>query len=134
MLLMTAALRLVTRSWPEAVETHAAVFMSWASPIDLGGAQSQAFGINTRDGDIVGFETVAGQPHAALWVHAGGTWKIADINSLLDPTSGWIIDFAYAINDRGSIEATGRNSDAINITHSLLLTTLRPAATIPRNR
>ena len=97
---------------------HAAVFMSWAAPIDLGGAQSEARGIN-QAGDIVGYATFGGQPHAALWTYAGGTWSLTDLNTLIDPNSGWTIDFAHAINNRGTVEAVGHRSDLQE--HTLLL-------------
>ena len=97
---------------------HAAVFMSWAAPIDLGGAQSEARGIN-QAGDIVGYATFGGQPHAALWTYAGGTWSPTDLNTLIDPNSGWTIDRAWAINNRATIEASGHKSDLQE--HTLLL-------------
>ena len=55
-----------------------------------------------------------------LWVNGGGTWTLTDLNSLIDPTSGWTIDFAWAINDRGAVEASAHKSDIIE--HTLLLT------------
>ena len=50
-------------SGPFAGQAHATVFMSWAAPIDLGGAKSEARAIN-RAGDIVG--SFGGIAHAAL--------------------------------------------------------------------
>jgi probable HAF family extracellular repeat protein len=105
-------------SGPFGGQVHATVFMSWAAPIDLGGAQSEARAIN-RAGDIVGYATFAGLNHAALWTHAGGAWTLADLNTLIDATTGWTIDNAWAINDRGSIEASGHKSDLQE--HTLLL-------------
>jgi probable HAF family extracellular repeat protein len=103
--------------------THAAVFTPGGSPIDLGtlgGPSSQAVGINDKE-IIVGFaDTAQGQPHAALWRKFNGNWMLTDINTMIDPTSGWTIDFAYGINNRGVIEAVGRDTD--NIEHTLLLT------------
>jgi len=85
----------------------------------LGGPTSQAVGINDK-GLIVGFaDTARGQPHAVLWREVNGTWIATDINSLINPTSGWTIDFAYGINNRGIIEAVGRNADEVE--HTLLL-------------
>ena len=102
--------------------THAALFAPEASPIDLGtlgGRTSQAVGINDQE-LIVGFgDTVQGQPHAVIWREVSGTWKATDINSLIDPTSGWTVDYACGINNRGVIEAVGRNADGIE--HTLLL-------------
>jgi probable HAF family extracellular repeat protein len=98
--------------------THAAIFMSWATPIDLGGAQSQAFGIN-QAGDVVGFATFTGGSHGALWTQAGGAWTLADLTTLIDPATGWTIDFAWAINDVGTVEASGHQSNSQE--HTLLL-------------
>jgi probable HAF family extracellular repeat protein len=98
--------------------THAAIFMSWAMPIDLGGAQSQAFGINLA-GDVVGFATFAGGSHGALWTNAGGSWTLTDLNTLIDSTTGWTIDVAWAINNLGTVEASGHKSDLQE--HTLLL-------------
>ncbi len=97
---------------------HAVVFMSWAAPIDLGGVQSEARAIN-QAGDIVGYATFASGAHGGLWAYAGGTWTLADLNTLIDPSNGWTIDVAWAINDRGTIEASGHQSDLQE--HTLLL-------------
>ena len=103
--------------------THAAVFSAGGPPTDLGtlgGPTSQAVGINDQE-IIVGFaDTVQGQPHAAVWRNVNDAWILTDINTMVDPTSGWTIDFAYGINNRGVIEAIGRNADGIE--HTLLLT------------
>jgi probable HAF family extracellular repeat protein len=102
--------------------THAALFKRGGSPADLGtlgGPTSQAVGVNDK-GLIVGFaDTVQGQPHAVIWREVNGSWIATDINTLIEPTSGWTIDFAYGINNRGVIEAIGRNAD--NVEHTLLL-------------
>jgi probable HAF family extracellular repeat protein len=102
--------------------THAALFKRGGSPADLGtlgGPTSQAVGVNDK-GLIVGFaDTVQGQPHAVIWREVNGSWIATDINTLIDPTSGWTIDFAYGIDNRGVIEAIGRNAD--NVEHTLLL-------------
>jgi probable HAF family extracellular repeat protein len=102
--------------------THAALFTRGGSPADLGtlgGPTSQAVGINDK-GLIVGFaDTVQGQPHAVIWREVNGSWIATDINTLIDPTSAWTIDFAFGINNRGVIEAIGRNAD--NVEHTLLL-------------
>jgi len=105
-------------SGPFGGQVHATVFMSWAAPIDLGGAQSEARAIN-QAGDIVGYATFGGTHHAALWKSIGGTWALTDVNSLIDPSSGWTIDSAWAINDAGTIEAFGHQSDLQ--AHTLLL-------------
>jgi probable HAF family extracellular repeat protein len=105
-------------SGPFGGQVHATVFMSWAAPMDLGGAQSEARAIN-RAGDVVGYATFAGQAHGALWTHAGGTWILTDLNTLIDTTAGWTVDRAWALNNHGSIEASGHKSDGQE--HTLLL-------------
>jgi probable HAF family extracellular repeat protein len=104
---------------PVCCATHAVLFrISGGPPIDLGDAPSQAFGINGVGG-VVGFATVGGQGHGALWTRAGGVWTLTDLNTVIDPTAGWTIDSAYGINNRGLIEAVGHKSDIIE--HTLLL-------------
>jgi uncharacterized membrane protein len=43
--------------------------------------------------------------HAVMWV-PGGTSAI-DLNSLIDPSSGWVLNEARGINDAGLIVGTG---------------------------
>lgn len=87
---------------------RALLFSQNASPIDLGdlgGTSSRTNGINSK-GLIVGGSLVAGdtEMHAALFdIDTGPT----DLNSLIDPLSGWILREATAINSNGDIVGYG---------------------------
>jgi probable HAF family extracellular repeat protein len=70
----------------------------------LGGEQSisAANDINAR-GQIVGSAETAGDTRAFLYENG----NMLDLNSLVDPASGWLITDAHGINDYGQIAATG---------------------------
>jgi probable HAF family extracellular repeat protein len=89
-------------------EFHGCLFTG-ATPQDLGTlisgvGVSNAFDIN-NDGVIVGsnFDPTSGVEHAVIW--EGGI--IQDLNDLIDPTSGWVLREARAINERGWIVGNG---------------------------
>jgi len=81
----------------------------------LGGYHSQANGINNL-GQIVGWATNAGDQRRAF-VYSSGS--LSNLNSLIDPLSGWQIEDARDINDAGQIAAFGCNASTC---HALLLT------------
>ena len=86
--------------------------------IDLGtfgGYHSQANGINNLS-QIVGWATNAGDQRRAF-VYSSGS--MTNLNSLIDPLSGWQIEDARDINDAGQIAAFGCN---VSNCHALLLT------------
>lgn len=69
----------------------------------LGGAMSEAMAVNTA-GDIVGMSTTAtNEMHAFLWQN--GT--MTDLNDLLPSGSGWVLNWAYALNNTGVIVGDG---------------------------
>jgi probable HAF family extracellular repeat protein len=69
----------------------------------LGGWKSGARGINNA-GVIVGYaQDVKGKKRAVVWINA----KITDLNSLLPGKSGWVLQEAVAINERGQIIGQG---------------------------
>lgn len=70
----------------------------------LGGATSQAFGINAS-GQVVGYSATTGgsNPRAFLWQDG----VMSDLNALIDPTSGWTLLRAEAVNDSGQIVGYG---------------------------
>jgi probable HAF family extracellular repeat protein len=72
--------------------------------IDLGtlGSNSYAYGINT-EGDVVGYSTENSGDRAFLYRDG----VMIDLNSLIDPNSGWILEQAYAINDNDQIVGEG---------------------------
>ncbi len=85
---------------------HAAVWQNGgitllAAPV--GYTNCSAFGLND-DGQIVGIAAAAsGNVHAVLWQN--GT--VTDLNSLLPANSGWVLEYAVAINDAGQIIGEG---------------------------
>ncbi len=70
----------------------------------LGGGSSYAYGINDG-GDIVGYSWLsgAGDPHAFLYKNG----QMFDLNSLINPSSGWVLTQAYSINSSGQIVGAG---------------------------
>jgi len=82
--------------------------------------ESGAESINAS-GDVVGYSLVAGQQHAFLWENGAMT----DLNSLIAPDSGWVLNYALDINDDGQIVGKGLLGGE---TRAFLLT---PQAPIP---
>jgi probable HAF family extracellular repeat protein len=70
-----------------------------------GTTMSEAHGINAS-GQVVGSTAVAvGQPFYHAFTYRNGT--MTDLNSLIDPASGWTLVDAVVINDSGSIIGYG---------------------------
>jgi probable HAF family extracellular repeat protein len=71
----------------------------------LAGAHVAASDVN-RHGQVVGAATIdtAQHTHAFVWDEANG---LRDLNSLIDPASGWVLERAVALNDGGVIVGTG---------------------------
>jgi probable HAF family extracellular repeat protein len=96
-----------------------------------GGYQSHANGINSA-GDVVGDACTGGdsEPHAFLY--RNGT--MIDLNGLIDPASGWTLEYAGAINDGGQIACSGYVSSEpfwlYSEEHNLLLTPIPEPATL----
>ncbi|MEM7200114.1 MAG: hypothetical protein AAF628_07605 [Planctomycetota bacterium] len=91
----------------------------------LGGATSGARGVNAR-GVVVGWSwTATGEVHACVW-HRG---RAFDLNRAIDPGSGWLLQYAEAINDAGQIVGWGRFGGA---THAFVLTPFSPPASRAR--
>ncbi len=84
----------------------------------LGGGASYAQGVNDS-GTVVGFSAVTGGsvPHAFIYEGSG---PMDDLNDLVDPTLGWTLTNAWAINNRGQIAVEGYQEYGYN--HALLLT------------
>lgn len=102
----------------------------------LGGASSSASAINDS-GQIVGTSTTALNEQHAFIRNAA---IMLDLNSLIDPASGWVLVQATAINASDAIVGIGRIN---NETHAFLLTagspppppddTMPPVLTVPGN-
>ena len=70
----------------------------------LGGSFSQGFGINSS-GQIVGSSlTSSSSSDAFLYDRIHG---MVDLNSLINPSSGWVLASGAAINDAGQITGSG---------------------------
>jgi probable HAF family extracellular repeat protein len=87
--------------------THPVLWPWNGTPQDLGtlaGGFGTAFGLNNNK-LVVGYSTTAsGDPHAFIWSADNG---IEDLNDLIDPSSGWVLVWASAINDAGEITGWG---------------------------
>ncbi|HEY2841899.1 MAG TPA: PEP-CTERM sorting domain-containing protein, partial [Pirellulales bacterium] len=90
----------------------------------LGGTNSQAQGIN-NSGKVVGYGTTAGGQNHAFLYSGGGS--IQDLNSLIDPLSGWTLDVAQGVNDAGQIVGYGEINGQ---THAFLLTPVPEPTTL----
>jgi probable HAF family extracellular repeat protein len=69
---------------------------------NLGGVNANAENINDL-GAVVGESTVGASLHAFLWQNN----IMTDLNTLIDPASGWTLNLALHINDSGQIVGVG---------------------------
>jgi probable HAF family extracellular repeat protein len=70
----------------------------------LGGGRSTALAINNT-GIAVGTSTIDnGTSRVFRWTQAEG---MVDLNTLLPPNSGWVLDVVHDVNDRGQIAGEG---------------------------
>jgi probable HAF family extracellular repeat protein len=86
---------------------HAYVDALGSSMVDLGtlgGSSSFAYGVNAS-GSVVGssFTWSNAATHAFVWRDG----SLYDLNSLVAQGSGWVLNEAYGINDRGQVVGTG---------------------------
>jgi probable HAF family extracellular repeat protein len=74
----------------------------------LGGRDSRARAINEA-GQMVGYaQDSKGMERATLFDPTGAGNKV-DVNSLIDPDSGWMLTYAYDMNASGLIVGRGHN-------------------------
>lgn len=90
--------------------------------LDATSDESIARGINNR-GQVVGNSWVRLDPiystlHGFLYDRDGG---MVDLNTLIDPDSGWVIRDANAINDAGQIAATACRAGVFGDCHAVRL-------------
>jgi len=94
-------------SLPDDLETHAFLDINGSMKDlgTLGGGYSQATAINDP-GRVVGFSNTAGDTgtHAFLWTRRRG---MQDLNKLIPANSGWDLQVASSINNRGRIFGVG---------------------------
>lgn len=65
-----------------------------------------------ENGDTLGDKN---QAHLAFYGYGG---KLIDLNSLIDPASGWLLTEACGISDTGCVTGTGIHNDQV---HAFLL-------------
>ena len=70
----------------------------------LGGGRSFGYGINAL-GQVVGTSDLAGDLERHAFIFSAGV--LTDLNSLIDPASGWVLHEARGINDLGQVTAFG---------------------------
>jgi probable HAF family extracellular repeat protein len=74
----------------------------------LGGTSSYGYDVNLT-GNAVGYSYDAqGRSRAFVWRDG----QLFDLNLLIDPASGWSLEAAYGINDRGQIVGAGTYNGA----------------------
>jgi probable HAF family extracellular repeat protein len=91
----------------------------------LGGSYSQAYEINSS-GQAVGYSYINSASACHAFLYDNGT--MMDLNSLISPSSGWNLTFAYAINDSGWIVGHGVNPTGRD--HAFLLTPIPEPSTL----
>ena len=89
----------------------------------LGSYPSIAFAINAS-GQAVGYSFTADSPDLHAFF-ADATGPMVDLNTLIDPASGWVLTSANGINDSGQIAGTGTINGQ---THAYLLSVPEPAS------
>ncbi len=106
---------IVGTSYGGGTASRATLFNVGGSATDLGslgGSTSRAYGVNDS-GLVVGMSSLPGDPlfdgnpifHAALYREGEAP---IDMNDLIDPSSGWLLREALAINANGQITGYGR--------------------------
>ena len=104
----------VGSSSTSAGETHAFYYdgSSMSDLGTLGGEFSAANEINIHS-QIVGESTVDNlNPFTRAFIWENGT--MTDLNTLIDPSSGWVLESASSINDRGQIIGIGTFNGTTN--------------------
>ena len=91
----------------------------------LGGSWAEGDAINNSD-QIVGYSDTSGSsnPHAFRWTSSTG---MVDLNTLIDPRNGWVLNFASGINDAGQICGGGTIGGQ---SHAFLLTPIPEPSSI----
>lgn len=114
-----------TQPYPDTMDAHRRACL-WQNGTTralgalAGGQDSQAFGLN-NSGRIVGWSEInhppqsQGNHHAVLW----RSGIVYDLNALIPANSGWVLQEAHAINNKGQIVGNGTLNGQ---THAFLLT------------
>ena len=110
---------------------HAFVWQAGAGMRDLGSLSAEgnrAYGVNNA-GQIVGGPSAWADSGHPPFIYCDG--KMTNLNSMIDPDSGWHLIVAATINDSGQIAGTGKNR--AGQLHALLLTP-NPSPQSPASR
>ena len=88
--------------------SHAFVWTESGGMVDLGapGMRSSFANAVNDNGWIVGFASFADAPQQRAYLWVGG--EAFDLNDFVDPSSGWVLNEAYGINDLGWIVVAAR--------------------------
>ena len=90
----------------------------------LGGSQSRAWAVNDS-GQVVGYSYLIRNTTYHAFLYEGNS--MVDLNTLLSPGSGWVLNYATGINDSGQVAGYG----SINgNTHAFLLTPIPEPGTM----
>lgn len=73
----------------------------------LGGDSSIAYGINDNNEVVGSSDTAGGDTHAFGWDNVLANPVMTDLNDLLSPGSGWVLNVAREINNAGDIVGWG---------------------------
>ncbi len=90
----------------------------------LGGDESIAYDIN-NSGQIVGSSELAGSAYNQAFLYDDG--EMFNLNDLIDPSSGWSLQYAKGINSYGQIVGSGKIG---GVTHAFLMTPVPEPATL----
>jgi len=91
----------------------------------LGGTYSAGYGINAG-GQVTGESSTPGDAAYVAFLYTSGSGMV-DLNTLIDPLSGWKLGIGRAINDAGQITGYGYINDYI---HAFLLTPVPEPASV----
>ena len=90
--------------WNEAV-VYSGNTMKWVGPGDMDGERVESYGYSINNhGDVVGFGWFR---HSRAFVYEDGASY--NLNTLIAPSSGWILEVATGINDERNIVGYGIN-------------------------
>ncbi len=93
----------------------------------LGGDVSDAYGINAAGFVVGSSDTVDDSVDAFLYSNG----SMVDLNTLIDASQGWHLEFATAINDAGQIVGYGTGPATGDNVHAFLLTPLSGMSAAP---
>ena len=85
----------------------------------------EAFGVDSQ-GNAVGYLYADSVGDDRAFYFSSSAGKMFDLNTLIDPNSGWILQDAYGINELGQITGDGLYN---GVASAFLITPNAPAAT-----